>query len=71
MPGPPYVIFYHPGEVKYVARGINPLQIRSEKVRPTANFSPPAGLEPTTSGLPDWRISPLRHIATYVYVKMA
>lgn len=51
--------------VKCVASSINPLQIEPEKVRPTAIFSPQAWLEPTTSGLPDWCINPLRHIAKY------
>ena len=36
---------------------------RTEKVRLTANFSPPGELNPT-SGLPDQRLSQLHHIAT-------
>ena len=31
-------------------------QIQPETVQPTANFSPPAGLAPTTSGLLYWRV---------------
>ena len=41
---------YHLGGVKCVARAINPIEIQPEKVWPTANFSLPVGLEPTTSG---------------------
>ena len=52
---------YHLGGVKCVAKGINPVQIQPEKVWPTANFLPPAGLEPTTH---DLRITGLKHLPT-------
>ena len=49
------------GEGRNVCTGvINPS--RTVKVRPTANFSPPAKLKPTTSGLPDWCLCPLRQM---------
>ena len=48
------VIIIHSDRVKCVAKGKKLLKIWPEKVRPTANFLPPAGLKLTTSGLPDY-----------------